>query len=240
MTPSALAGPGVSRPTAATRSRATPASARARSIASTMAVIAASGPSVTRLGTSSMRSTRKPPRRRGRWRSSSSRRCRSRRRRSRWQATWAQYRARRQSSTGSSHAVAPKFSARCWTPVPSDAPCQCSSSGRRQDDVAGLDRLDAAVPRADAADALGHEQHLPVRVRVPMGAHAGREADEQRRSLRRFDRPVVASRDGTAERVGGERTLGGVGGAGDLHRISLALRPGILPPWSVMPRKAFS
>src|SRR2546423_109412 len=61
MTPVALAGPGVSRPTAATADRAVPVSARMLSIASASASTATSGPSSTRLGVSTMRSTRNRP-----------------------------------------------------------------------------------------------------------------------------------------------------------------------------------
>ena len=61
MTPSALAGPGVSRPTARTRSRAMPVRRRTSSNERTRASIATSGPSVTRLGLSRSSSTRKRP-----------------------------------------------------------------------------------------------------------------------------------------------------------------------------------
>src|SRR5690349_188791 len=61
ITPSALAGPGVSRPTAATRDSGTPVSERMLVSASASASMAAAGPSSTRLGTSTMRSTRNWP-----------------------------------------------------------------------------------------------------------------------------------------------------------------------------------
>ena len=61
-TPAALAGPGVSSPTARTRSLGTEVIASTLSKESTSAVIALSGPSRTRLGSSAIVSTRKRPR----------------------------------------------------------------------------------------------------------------------------------------------------------------------------------
>src|SRR5579859_626418 len=61
ITPSALAGPGVSSPTAATRERSMPVSARIPSSASASASTATTGPSSTRLGVSTIRSTRNRP-----------------------------------------------------------------------------------------------------------------------------------------------------------------------------------
>ena len=61
MTPSALAGPGVSSPTATTLLRATPVREIAAVNTSRIASIAAAGPSVTRLGTSSIPPTRNTP-----------------------------------------------------------------------------------------------------------------------------------------------------------------------------------
>src|SRR5262249_24896179 len=61
MTPAALAGPGESRPTARILPRGTPVRARIPSKASWSAWIATSGPSWTRLGVSTIWSTRKPP-----------------------------------------------------------------------------------------------------------------------------------------------------------------------------------
>src|SRR5438105_4782246 len=60
ITPSALAGPGVSSPTARTRSRAVPVRWRMESKASMSAATATAGPSRTRLGVSTRRSTRQP------------------------------------------------------------------------------------------------------------------------------------------------------------------------------------
>ena len=59
--PVALAGPGVSRPTASTAASGTPAASSAASIDTAMASRAASGPSLTRLGDSTMWSTRNVP-----------------------------------------------------------------------------------------------------------------------------------------------------------------------------------
>src|SRR5690242_16190955 len=61
MTPSAVAGPGVSRPIAATRDRSTFVTARMLSNAPARASTAIAGPSRTRLGTSTRPSTRKDP-----------------------------------------------------------------------------------------------------------------------------------------------------------------------------------
>src|SRR5262245_42233732 len=61
ITPSALAGPGVSSPTASTEARTVPVSARIASNASARASTATSGPSSTRLGVSMRRSTRNRP-----------------------------------------------------------------------------------------------------------------------------------------------------------------------------------
>src|SRR5690242_1197922 len=61
ITPSALAGPGESIPTAATWESGTPVMERTLVIASASASTAASGPSRTRLGTSTRRSTRNRP-----------------------------------------------------------------------------------------------------------------------------------------------------------------------------------
>jgi len=60
-TPSALAGPGVSRPTARTRCRETPVIPSTLSRVSTRAVMALSGPSRTRLGSSAISVTRNLP-----------------------------------------------------------------------------------------------------------------------------------------------------------------------------------
>ena len=59
--PSALAGPGVSRPTAATAARSTPVTSSTWSKEAASDSMARSGPSRTRLGRSSMCSTRNWP-----------------------------------------------------------------------------------------------------------------------------------------------------------------------------------
>ena len=61
ITPSALAGPGVSRPTARTAARGVPVAASTDSSAPTIASTAICGPSTTRLGTSTSVSTRNSP-----------------------------------------------------------------------------------------------------------------------------------------------------------------------------------
>ena len=61
ITPSALAGPGVSRPTARTASRRTPVRPSTPVNASLSASMATAGPSPTRLGVSTSRSTRNWP-----------------------------------------------------------------------------------------------------------------------------------------------------------------------------------
>ncbi len=61
MTPSAVTGPGVSRPTARTAARGVPVNSSTSSSDRASASIALSGPSRTRLGDSAMSSTRKRP-----------------------------------------------------------------------------------------------------------------------------------------------------------------------------------
>ena len=64
-------------------------------------------------------------------------------------------------------------------------------AGLEEDAVAGADDLDRAALALAEADALGDEDRLAVRVRVPGGSRAGREVDErggERRACRRARR----------------------------------------------------
>src|SRR3954452_1955139 len=85
-----------------------------------------------------------------------------------------------------------------------------------EDAVAGADLFDRAALALAAADALGDEDRLAVRVGVPGGARAGREVHERGgEGRRRFGRGEGVDVDVAGEPVRG--SLLRLDAAGDLH-----------------------
>src|SRR5690242_2958190 len=98
-------------------------------------------------------------------------------------------------------------------------------AGFEEDAVAGPDDLDRAAVALAAADALGDEDRLAVRVRVPRGAGAGREVHE-----RGGEGGAAGGRgDGVDVDVAGEPVGGALLGvdaaARDLHGATLPRAP---------------
>src|SRR3954454_23160906 len=90
-------------------------------------------------------------------------------------------------------------------------------AGLEEDAVAGADLFDRAAFALAAADALGDEDRLAVRVGVPGGARGGREVHERGgEGGGRFGRGDGVDVDVSGEPVGGP-LLRLDGAAGDLH-----------------------